>query len=236
MGKSLDLDSALSVKENFLNGQVILIDKPLEWTSFDVVKKIRGLIRIKKIGHAGTLDPLATGLLILCTGKKTKAIESFMADEKEYRGVMVLGAKTPSYDLETEISETSEIGHLSNDLIMENTNHFIGEVTQTPPVFSALKVDGQPAYIKARKGEEVKLKSRNVIIQSFEIEKISLPEVHFKVVCSKGTYIRSLAHDFGERLGVGAYLKSLQRTRIGEHDLKDAYQLDEFISYIKALV
>ena len=235
MGKYLNFDDNLSAKDNFLKGQVILIDKPMEWTSFDVVKKIRNLIRIKKIGHAGTLDPLATGLLILCTGKKTKDIESFMADEKEYKGVMVLGATTPSYDLETEISKEADISHLTNDQIIDTTKQFTGEITQVPPVFSALKIDGQPAYKKARKGEEVTLKSRKVSVRSFEIEKIELPEVYFRVICSKGTYIRSLANDFGEKLKVGAYLKSLQRTRIGTHELKDAYQLDEFISFVKSL-
>lgn len=235
MPKALELDPSLSRAENFSNGQVLLIDKPYEWTSFGVVKKIRYLIKIKKIGHAGTLDPLATGLLILCTGKKTKAIESYMADEKEYTGSFILGSTTPSYDLETEPTESADISHITEFLVQEATKTFTGEIEQIPPLFSAIKVDGKRAYTHARKGEEVELKSRTVTISEFEITTVDLPKVDFRVVCSKGTYIRSLAHDFGKHLGVGAYLSALRRTRIGDQRIEDAWQLDDFINHVKSI-
>ena len=234
MSKNLTLDPSLSVQENFLTGQTLLIDKPREWTSFDVVNKVRYAIKVKKVGHAGTLDPLATGLLIICTGKKTKTIESLLADEKEYTGVFSLGQTTPSYDLETEVSELVSIDHISEENILKTTEKFIGEITQTPPIFSAVKVDGKRAYKAARKGENIELKSRQVFISEFEIVKLDLPEVHFRIVCSKGTYIRSIAHDFGKELGVGAYLKVLRRTRSGEHLLENAIQLEDFIQMVKA--
>ena len=180
--------------------RVLLINKPLEWTSFDVVKKVRGILQIKKIGHAGTLDPLATGLLILCTGKMTKRIDEFQAQEKEYTGKLVLGQTTPSYDLETTPSTPKDISSINAALIKQKASKFIGEIEQVPPIHSAVKVDGKRAYKLARAGQEAKLKARKVTISEFEITKIELPEVSFRIVCSKGTYIRSLAHDLGQEL------------------------------------
>ena len=208
-------------------GSVILVDKPLEWTSFDVVNKLRYALKIKKIGHAGTLDPLATGLLILCTGKMTKQIETYQAQEKEYTGKMVVGKTTPSFDLETEIDSESDISHLKNEMVYALTDQFTGVISQTPPIYSAIKVKGKRAYESARKGEDVKLKSREVEISLFEITDISFPEISFKVVCSKGTYIRSLVRDFGEALGVGAYLSELRRTRIGDYTIEEAKTIEE---------
>jgi tRNA pseudouridine55 synthase len=235
MPKALEIDPSLSKQENFLNGQVILVDKPFEWTSFGVVKKIRHHIKIKKIGHAGTLDPLATGLLILCTGKKTKSIEGYMSDVKEYTGSFMLGSTTPSYDLESEPTPQQNISHLTVEQINDNTKHFIGEIAQTPPIFSAIKVDGKRAYDMARKGEEVELKSRLITISEFEIVGLDLPRVDFRVVCSKGTYIRSLANDFGEKLGVGAYLSALRRTKIGDYSVEEAWQLEDLINYVNSI-
>ncbi|MBO3697762.1 tRNA pseudouridine(55) synthase TruB [Roseivirga sp. E12] len=231
----LQLDSKLTKQENFLAGQVILIDKPLEWTSFDVVKKIRNLIRIKKVGHAGTLDPLATGLLILCTGKKTKSIESFMAEEKEYTGTFTIGQTTPTYDLESEVSTPVDISHITDQDLEETRHKFIGTIEQVPPMHSAIKVDGKRLYELARKGETIARKTRSVIISEFELTKVDLPTISFRVVCSKGTYIRSLANDFGEQLGVGAYLSSLRRTRIGEFSVDKAYDLEELVTQLKEL-
>jgi tRNA pseudouridine55 synthase len=211
------------------------VDKPFEWTSFGVVKKIRHHIKIKKIGHAGTLDPLATGLLILCTGKKTKIIEGYMADIKEYTGSIMLGSTTPSYDLESEPTPQLDISHLTPEAIKEATKQFIGEIAQTPPIFSAIKVDGKRAYDLARNGDDVELKSRLITISEFEIVNIDLPRVDFRVVCSKGTYIRSLANDFGAHLGLGGYLSALRRTKIGEHSVDEAWQLEEFIDYVTSL-
>ncbi len=222
--------------EDFKAGKILLFDKPLEWTSFQLVNKVRWLIRknceIKKIkvGHAGTLDPLATGLLILCTGKMTKRIETFQGQEKEYTGTITLGATTPSYDLETEVDETYPIDHLTEDKVKAATKAFTGDIQQYPPVFSALKKDGKRLYEYARKGENVKISSRSITISEFEITKINFPEVSFRVICSKGTYIRSLAHDFGKELGSGGYLSSLRRTRIGEFKVDDALSLDSFIN------
>jgi tRNA pseudouridine55 synthase len=214
---------------NFEEGAVILIDKPLDWTSFDVVSKIRNTIRIKKVGHAGTLDPLATGLLILCTGKMTKKIDEFQAQEKEYEGELVLGKTTPSYDLETEVDKEFDISSLTEELIKKNVLQFIGTIQQIPPIYSAIKVDGIPLYKKARKGEEVEIKAREVTISEFEITEIQLPIVKFRVVCSKGTYIRSLVRDFGAALDNGAYMSALRRTRIGQFQVKEAEQLTEFV-------
>ncbi|MEI9920017.1 MAG: tRNA pseudouridine(55) synthase TruB [Bacteroidota bacterium] len=207
--------------------RVLLVNKPLEWTSFDVVRKLRNKLKIKKIGHAGTLDPLATGLLILCTGKMTKRIDEYQAQEKEYTGRFVLGSTTPSYDLETEVSEGKDISHITEEKILAATKKFIGTIDQVPPMHSAIKVDGKRAYELARKGGTAELKSRQITISAFDITAIELPSVSFRVVCSKGTYIRSLAHDFGETLGVGAYLAELCRTRIGEFHLEDALQIEE---------
>jgi tRNA pseudouridine55 synthase len=228
-------------EEEFKAGQILLFDKPLEWTSFQLVNKVRWLIRknfkIKKIkvGHAGTLDPLATGLLIICTGKATKQIESLQGQEKEYTGTFTLGATTPSYDLETEVDQTFPIDHLSEEKIRKATEAFVGDIQQFPPVFSALKKDGKRLYEYARKGEEVKISARNVQISNFEITDISLPKVAFRVVCSKGTYIRSLAHDFGKELQTGAHLSALRRTRIGNYGVDDAHTIDSFVNeYLSA--
>ena len=220
--------------EDYKEGQVILIDKPLEWTSFQAVNKVRWLIRkqfnIKKIkvGHAGTLDPLATGLLIICSGKFTKQIETYQAQEKEYTGTFTLGATTPSYDLETEIDQTFEISELTSEKIHAATKQFLGEIQQQPPVFSALKKEGKRLYEYARNGEEVAIPTRSVTISEFEITKIDLPKVDFRVVCSKGTYIRSLANDFGKALNNGAHLSALRRTKIGEFSVEKALGISEF--------
>ena len=221
-------------KEAFLAGQVILIDKPLNWSSFQVVNKVRWLIKknigVKKIkvGHAGTLDPLATGLLILCCGKMTKEIERFQGQEKTYSGTFQLGATTPSYDLETEIDQTYPTDHINPALVEATKAQFIGEIDQYPPVFSALKKEGKRLYEYARKGEKVDIRSRKVHIRSFSIETKALPQLSFSVNCSKGTYIRSLAHDFGQALGSGAYLSSLCRERIGDFLLKNAMTIETF--------
>ncbi len=207
--------------------RVLLINKPLEWTSFDVVKKVRGILQIKKIGHAGTLDPLATGLLILCTGKMTKQIDEFQAQEKEYTGKMVIGQTTPSYDLETTPTSPRDISGVDDKMINQAAEKFKGSIEQVPPLHSAIKVEGKRAYKLARSGQEARLKPRQVFIREFEITKINLPEISFRVVCSKGTYIRSLAHDLGQELGVGAYLSELCRTRIGHFLLSDALTLDQ---------
>ena len=211
-----------------------MINKPLDWTSFDVVRKIRSLIRIKKVGHAGTLDPLATGLLILCTGKFTKRINEYMAQEKEYTGSFTLGAITPTFDLESEPHQHLEYSHLDEAAIKDATKKFLGNIQQVPPIHSAIKVGGQPVYKLARKGESIELASRNISIIEFEITAINLPNVEFRVVCSTGTYIRSLANDFGQALGVGAYLSSLCRTRIGSFLLKDAMGIKEAEEWINA--
>ncbi|WP_460220683.1 tRNA pseudouridine(55) synthase TruB [Psychroserpens sp. MEBiC05023] len=221
--------------EDFQSGQVLLIDKPLTWTSFQAVNKLRWEIRqafnIKKIkvGHAGTLDPLATGLLIICTGKMTKQINTFQGQDKEYTGTFVLGSTTPSYDLETEINKTYPTEHISETLIHETTTQFIGDIEQFPPVFSALKKDGKRLYEYARAGENVEITPRTVHISEFEITNINNLHIDFRVVCSKGTYIRSLAHDFGKALNSGAHLSVLRRTKIGDFDVNDAIAPEEFI-------
>ena len=221
-------------KEAFLSGQIILIDKPLNWTSFQVVNKVRWLIKknigVKKIkvGHAGTLDPLATGLLILCCGKMTKEIEGFQGQEKTYSGTLELGATTPSYDLETEIDKTYPTEHINPALIESTKTQFMGEIDQYPPVFSALKKEGKRLYEYARKGEQVEIPSRKVKVSNFSIDTSALPQLSFEVSCSKGTYIRSLAHDFGQALKSGAYLSSLCRERIGDFHLKNAMSMEAF--------
>jgi tRNA pseudouridine55 synthase len=219
----------------FEEGQVLLIDKPLEWTSFDVVRKIRNLIKIKKVGHAGTLDPLATGLLIVCTGKFTKKINEYMAQEKEYTGTFTLGATTPTYDLESKPENFKNINSLTEEDITKATKNFLGEIMQVPPAHSAIKIDGKRVYELARQGKEVKMEPRKVIIKSFEITKIDMRVVSFRVVCSTGTYIRSLAHDFGAVLGCGAYLSSLCRTRIGEYKLENAMSMQQWEEEIKKI-
>lgn len=208
-------------------GQVLLINKPLEWTSFDVVRKLRSIIKIKKIGHAGTLDPLATGLLIVCTGKFTKKINEYMAQEKEYTGTITLGATTPTYDLESDPVNQQDISGITEDAIRHITAQFTGVIQQVPPIHSAIKKDGKRVYELARKGKEVVLEPRTITIKEFEITTIELPVVGFRVVCSTGTYIRSLANDVGAALGCGGYLSSLCRTRIGTYELKDADSMEE---------
>lgn len=226
--------------ENFKNGKVLLLDKPLEWTSFQVVNKLRWHIRkrfdIKKIkvGHAGTLDPLASGLLIICTGKETKNIVHYQGQKKEYIGEITIGATTPSYDLETEIDQTYPTEHITEKLIHEATSPFIGVIQQKPPIFSAIKKDGKRLYELARAGKSTKIDAREVTVSSFEITKIELPKIEFKVTCSKGTYIRSLAHDFGKALDSGAYLSRLRRTKIGNYDVKNAASIESFINALES--
>lgn len=224
---------------NFIEGAALLIDKPLEWTSFDVVNKLRYALRkvlgIKKIkvGHAGTLDPLATGLLIVCTGKYTKRIDSYQALYKVYEGTLQLGATTPSYDAETEMDAQFSTDALTPEAVRAATTQFTGLIQQVPPMFSAVKVDGQPLYKKARKGEKVRVKTREVTVERFDITEVHSDwSADFEVQCSKGTYIRSLAHDLGHALDNGAYLTRLRRTQIGEHHVNQAWQLDELIEHI----
>ena len=212
----------------FEQGQVLLINKPLYWTSFDAVRKIRNLVGIKKVGHAGTLDPLATGLLIICTGKFTKKINEYMAQEKEYTGTFTIGAVTPTYDLESKPENFKSIENISEKKIQDAIKKFVGDIKQVPPAHSAIRVQGKRVYELARKGKEVNLEPREVFIKEFEVSEFNLPKVHFRVVCSTGTYIRSLANDFGKQLDCGAYLSSLCRTRIGEFKLEDALSIEEF--------
>lgn len=218
----------------YLDGQVLLIDKPLNWTSFQVVNKVRWLIRkqfnIKKIkvGHAGTLDPLASGLLIICTGKETKNINTYQAQEKEYTGTITLGATTPSYDLETEIDETYPLDHITEELLKKSTEKFTGEIQQKPPIFSAIKKDGKRLYDIARAGETTEIKARTITIHDFELTHINLPNVDFKVSCSKSTYIRSLAHDFGQAVNSGGHLSALRRSAIGNYRVENAMGIEAF--------
>lgn len=216
-------------ENSFEEGRVLLIDKPVDWTSFDVVRKIRNTIKIKKVGHAGTLDPLATGLLIVCTGKFTKKINEYMAREKEYTGSITLGATTPTYDLESEPQDFKSTDGITEEMIRSKTAQFIGEIQQVPPIHSAIKQKGKPVYLLARKGVDVILEPRNLTIFEFEITNIEMPVISFRVVCSTGTYIRSLAHDFGAALGCGGYLSGLRRTRIGEFSVEDAVSVDQFV-------
>lgn len=215
-------------------GEVFLIDKPLEWTSFDVVKKVRNALRIKKVGHAGTLDPLATGLLIVCSGKMTKQIETFMGQEKEYTGTFVIGATTESFDLEKPVIPVSDPTHITLEMVEKAAHQLTGNIFQIPPMHSAIKVDGRRVYESARAGKEVKMDPRPVEVREFEITRFEGNEVDFRISCSKGTYIRSLARDLGEILGVGAYLKTLCRTRIGGHHLRDAKKVLDLVEEIKA--
>lgn len=212
---------------DFDKGEILLLDKPLTWTSFDIVKKVRNSLRVKKIGHAGTLDPLASGLLILCTGKATKQIESIQSQEKEYTGTITIGSTTPSFDLETEVDSRCDFEHLTEADLQKAAASFLGVIAQVPPIYSAVKVDGKRAYTLARKGLEAEIKAKDIEIKAFELTRIALPEVDFKVICSKGTYIRSLARDFGKVLGCGAHLTKLVRTRIGAYKLEDALSLDD---------
>ena len=212
----------------FEEGKVVLIDKPLRWTSFDVIRKVRNLIRIKKVGHAGTLDPLATGLLIVCTGKFTKKINDYMAQEKEYTGTFTLGATTVSYDLEQEPENFKPFEHLTEERIKTATIQFTGEIMQVPPSHSAIQINGKRVYELARQGKEVIIEPRKVTVGEFEISSVELPLVYFRIVCSTGTYIRSLAFDLGKELGCGAYLSSLRRTRIGNFKVEDAMTIEAF--------
>lgn len=222
---------------NFTEGEVILIDKPLDWTSFDVVNKIKFALKKKygqiKIGHAGTLDPKATGLLILCTGKKTKDIQQIQDADKVYIGTFFLGATTECFDTEKAVNQTFDITGITNDALYKNAESFIGEQEQFPPIHSAVKIDGKRAYDLARAGKEVAVKSKVITIKKFDIIKIELPFISFHVECTKGTYIRSLANDFGARLNNGAYLHSLRRTKIGNYDVADAFSVEQFLEKIK---
>lgn len=224
----------MKTKEDFLEGQLLLIDKPLGWSSFQAVNKLKWAIRKKfdlkkiKVGHAGTLDPLATGLLLICTGRFTKRISELQGQEKEYTGTITLGATTPSYDLETEIDQTFPIEHISEELIQTTVQNFIGEIEQTPPIFSALKKDGKRLYEYAREGKEVEIKKRQVTVSAFDITEIQIPLLKFRIVCSKGTYIRSLAHDLGLALKSGGHLSQLRRTKIGDYHVNKAQNPSDF--------
>ncbi|MGL6068322.1 MAG: tRNA pseudouridine(55) synthase TruB [Sediminibacterium sp.] len=222
--------------QSFLEGELILIDKPLGWTSFDVVRKIRNLTKVIKVGHAGTLDPLATGLLIVCTGKFTKKINEYMGMPKTYTGTFTIGATTPTYDLESEPVNFKTIDSISASQIQQTTKQFMGDILQIPPIHSAIKRDGQPVYLAARKGEDIVLEPRPVTIYDFAITAIQLPILHFLVRCSTGTYIRSLAHDFGQALGTGAYMSSLRRTHIGAFEVHNAYSMETFEEKIQSLI
>lgn len=210
-------------------GELILIDKPLTWTSFDVVKKLKWACKFRKIGHAGTLDPLATGLLILCTGRKTKQIDTYQAQEKEYEGTLVLGKTTPSVDLETGFDREYPVNHISRDDLQYAAQQLTGTLQQLPPIYSAVRVDGERLYKKARRGETAVINPREITVSAFDIQTADFPLIRFRIVCSKGTYIRSLVRDFGQHLGSGAYLASLRRTRIGDFPVSDAFQLEDFI-------
>jgi tRNA pseudouridine55 synthase len=224
--------------DKIIEGQALLIDKPLHWTSFQVVNRMRSAIKKKfdlkkiKVGHAGTLDPLATGLLIICTGKLTKKIDEYQGLFKEYTGTFTVGATTPSYDLETELNEQFSFEHLTDDLIHLTTKQFIGEIDQVPPIFSAIQVDGKRAYDSARKGKSLELNSRKVTVHEFDITRINLPEIDFRIKCSKGTYIRSIANDFGKAMKTGSHLSALRRTKIGEFSVENAMSLDDFLQQI----
>ncbi|MPR36769.1 tRNA pseudouridine(55) synthase TruB [Salmonirosea aquatica] len=211
-------------------GELILIDKPLTWTSFDVVKKLKWACKFKKIGHAGTLDPLATGLLILCTGKKTKQIDSYQAQEKEYEGTLVLGKTTPSVDLETEFDRDFPVDHITQEALERTALQLSGTLQQLPPIYSAVRLNGERLYKKARRGETVEIKPREVTVHTFEIDSQDFPTVHFRIVCSKGTYIRSLVRDFGQILESGAYLSALRRTRIGDFSVSDSVPMERYIN------
>lgn len=223
-------------KEDVLNGQVLLIDKPLKWSSFQAVNKLKYALKNHydlpkkfKIGHAGTLDPLATGLLIICTGKFTKTISEIQAQTKEYTGTISVGETTPSYDLETDVDANFPIEHITEALIQETTKQFVGEIDQKPPIYSAIKKDGKRLYEHARAGEEVEIQARKTTIYEFEITRIALPEIDFRVQCSKGTYIRSLAYDFGLALNSGGHLTALRRTKIGDYSAENAVLPDDFV-------
>ena len=237
--ENVEDEENVEVKErifNFAEGELLLFNKPYEWTSFDVVGKIRNSLKpLKlKVGHAGTLDPLATGLLILCTGKLTKQIDTFQAQEKEYTGTMILGATTPSFDLETTVDQEFPLTGITEEQIYAATAPFTGLIQQYPPAHSAVKVNGERLYVKARRGEETALRLREVTVEAFEITRIALPEVDFRIVCTKGTYIRSLVSDFGRHLNNGAYLSKLTRTRSGDFLLENAFEVADFVAYLRS--
>ena len=221
---------------DFETGEILLVNKPLSWTSFDVVKKVRNILRVKKIGHAGTLDPLAEGLLILCTGKFTKKIEEIQAQEKEYTGHFTVGQTTPSFDLETTVDAEKDFAYLTEAQIREIARSFEGHIDQIPPLYSAVKVNGKRAYTVARRGDTAQIKAKQIHIKAFEITDIALPVVSFKVICSKGTYIRSLARDFGTALGCGAHLSKLIRTRIGPYELAQALTMDDILNIRRQII
>ena len=223
----------MSFLDKYNNGQTLLVDKDLDWTSFDVVKKIKNTIKCKKVGHAGTLDPLATGLLIICTGKNTKKINDIQNQDKVYTGEFILGKSTPSHDLETEFNSQKEFKNITTDRIKEVSKRFVGEQLQRPPKFSAVKVNGKRAYEYARDNEEVKIKEKNINIYEFKITEYNLPNISFKISCTKGTYIRSIARDFGEKLGCGAVLSKLRRTEIGNYNVEDAFKVNDLADKLK---
>ena len=225
----MTLTNTMRHSDDMADGSLLLIDKPLHWTSFDVVKKIRGLLKIKKVGHAGTLDPLATGLLLVCTGKKTKMLNGLVEMEKTYLGILELGKATPSVDLETDFNLEVSWQHITKTACIDATKRFIGNIDQVPPMHSAVRIEGGRAYEIARKGQTIKMPPRRVVITKFNLTDIALPEISFEICCSKGTYIRSLVRDLGEMLGSAAYLKSLRRTRIGPYDVSQAWSMEELI-------
>ncbi|HNI43288.1 MAG: tRNA pseudouridine(55) synthase TruB [Chitinophagales bacterium] len=219
---------------DFEQGEILLVDKPLRWTSFDVVNKIKHATKQRKVGHGGTLDPMATGLLVICIGRAaTKRLDEFQNDDKTYTGTITLGATRPSYDLETPITEAFDIGHISAADVREVARLFHGEMEQLPPIYSAIKKDGKPLYESARKGIAVEVEARKIVIHRFEITSVELPDVHFLIRCSKGTYIRSIAHDFGQALQNGAYLSALRRTQSGNFDIAEAWNLDELVEVLR---
>ena len=226
---------------DFVAGEVLLIDKPLHWTSFDVVNKVRYELKHKynikrfKVGHAGTLDPLASGLLILCTGKATKTIDSIQGQEKEYTGTIQLGGTTPSYDLETEIDQTFPVEHITEEVLNAAKEELTGTIMQYPPIFSAKKMNGEKAYERARKGEKFEMKANEVTVREFDLTRVEMPNIDFRISCSKGTYIRSIAHDFGKLANSGGHLTALRRTRIGDYKVENAYSVDEIVTIIKSI-
>ncbi len=224
------------MNESYEEGRVILIDKPSEWTSFDVVNKIRKTIRVKKVGHAGTLDPLATGLLIICTGKMTKQIDTYQAQEKEYTGRIMLGKTTPSFDRETPVDAEFDIRHVTPEMVIDAARSFVGVIEQIPPMYSAVRVDGKRMYVQARKGRTVEIPARQVTISHFDVTDVHLPTLGFRIVCSKGTYIRSLVRDLGVALGAGAYLDELRRTRIGAFQVSEAQTISDFVQQFRQSV
>lgn len=235
------IDPELEIVDAIKAGHMVLVDKPLKWSSFQVVNKIRVLFKYKlgikklKVGHAGTLDPLATGLLVICIGRKTKEIETFIGQGKTYTGTFTLGATRPSFDMETEIDKEFESDHITEEMIRETAGSFMGEQLQTPPIFSAKKIDGKRAYLSAREGKEVKMKQNLITIDRFDIDKIEGNVIHFSISSSKGTYIRSIANDFGKKLNSGAYLSSLRRTKSGEFSIEDACSIEEFEEELEKL-